>query len=34
MRLVKRYKAWQDDSYKAVEQQYKRFGVDFGTDVT
>jgi hypothetical protein len=32
--LVKRYKAWQDDSYKAVEQQYKRFGVDFGTDVT
>jgi hypothetical protein len=32
--LVKRYKAWQDNSYKAVEQQYKRFGVDFGTDVT
>jgi hypothetical protein len=32
--LIKRYKAWQDDSYKAVEQQYKRFGVDFGTDVT
>ena len=32
--LVKRYKAWQDDSYKAVEQQYKRFGVDFGTDIT
>jgi hypothetical protein len=31
--LVKRYKAWQDDSYKAIEQQYKRFGVDFGTDI-
>ena len=32
--LIKRYKTWQDNSYKAVEQQYKRFGVDFGTDVT
>jgi hypothetical protein len=31
--LVKRYKAWQDSSYMAVEQQYKRFGVDFGTDI-
>ena len=31
--LIKRYKAWQDDSYKAIEQQYKRFGVDFGTDI-
>lgn len=31
--LVKRYKAWQDSAYAAVEQQYKRFGVDFDTDV-
>jgi len=31
--LIKRYKAWQNDAYKAVEQQYKRFGVDFGTDI-
>ncbi len=31
--LVKRYKAWQDSAYKAVEQQYKRFGLDYGTDI-
>jgi stress response protein YsnF len=31
--LVKRYKAWQDEAYKVVEQQYKRFGFDYGTDV-
>lgn len=31
--LIKRYKAWQDDAYKAVISQYKRFGVDFGTDI-
>lgn len=31
--LIKRYKAWQDDAYKAVEQQYKRFGLDYGTDI-
>jgi hypothetical protein len=31
--LIKRYKAWQDGAYKAVEQQYKRFGVDYGTDI-
>lgn len=31
--LIKRYKAWQDGAYKAVEQQYKRFGLDYGTDV-
>ncbi len=31
--LIKRYKAWQDGAYKAVEQQYKRFGLDYGTDI-
>ena len=31
--LVKRYKAWQDSAYKAVEQQYKRFGLDYETDI-
>ena len=31
--LIKRYKAWQDDAYRAVEQQYKRFGLDYGTDI-
>lgn len=31
--LVKRYKAWQDEAYAAVVDQYKRFGVDFDTDI-
>ena len=31
--LIKRYKAWQDSAYKSVEQQYKKFGFDFDTDI-
>lgn len=31
--LVQRYVAWQQKSYASVVDQYKRFGVDYGTDV-
>jgi hypothetical protein len=31
--LVKRYKAWQDGAYASVRDQYKRFGVDFGSEI-